>query len=221
MCLDISLSGNRLVIRHACNAWRAWQPLAVKIEVLAVQPGAQRARGMTVSYLRAEHHRFSVSLLLCYIVGVLFSQAAALPWKKWHFAASCACVKDVDLSSDCTLPQVAKVPLKDWVVLSGKGDVSFRRIGAGNGNFLNRCTSSCCVRICPLKLTHFQPGNPRHLGVTSQTSCLGMWAAGAWDCLVLCLPCRLHQYCWAQSGWRKAKGWLAAGCDTSSRKNKT
>ena len=88
-------------------------------------------------------------------------------------------VKDVDLSSHRTLLQVVNVPLKDWVALSRKGDTSFRRIRAGKGNLLNRCMSSCCLWICPLKLSCFQPGNPHGLGVTSQTSCLGIWAAGA------------------------------------------
>lgn len=52
-------------------------------------------------------------------------------------------------------PQVAKVPLKDWVALSRKGDTSFGRIRAGKGNLLNQCMSSCCLCICPLKLSCF------------------------------------------------------------------
>lgn len=76
-------------------------------------------------------------------------------------------------------PQAAKVPLKDWVALSRKGDTSFGRIRAGKGNILNQCMSSCCLCICPLKLSCFQPGNPHGLGITSQNSCLGIWVTGA------------------------------------------
>lgn len=83
LCLEVRLSGSRLVIRNACNAWSAWQPLTVERG-----PGAEWALGRTALYSQDWTPLFlgiPAFALNCY--GVVFTSSSLTLKKKWLFIA--------------------------------------------------------------------------------------------------------------------------------------